>query len=107
MVEVTGEVGPIFQSSIETIRLIAHSQHLPTSDEDLFALGEYLDAYDVRLVADHMLYVQAKAKARAYISQRLVERVQWNSGIGGAISDMTEELREELLRAAEPVEPRA
>lgn len=102
MVEATGEVEHIFQHSIDTIRLIAHSQHLPTSDEDLYALGEYLDAYDAHLVADHALYMQAKAKARAYIAQRLAERLRWDSGLDGAIEDITAELREELLRAMEP-----
>ncbi|HET8609677.1 MAG TPA: hypothetical protein VFM11_08040 [Burkholderiales bacterium] len=107
MVQEVGEVEQIFQSGIDTIRLIAHSQHLPTSDDDLFAMGEYIDAYDANLVADHALYMQARAKARAYISQRLAERVQWNSGIDGAIRDMTEELREKLLRAMEPVDAKS
>lgn len=97
-----GEVGHIFQTGIDTIRLIARSQHLPTSDEELLALGEYLDAYDAKLVTDHALYMQAKTKARAYIALRLTERIRWDSGQGGVIGNMTAELREKLLRAKEP-----
>lgn len=102
MIKKAGEVEPIFQSGIETIRLIARSQHLPTSDEDLAALGEYLDAYDSKLVTDHALYLQAKTKARAYIALRLTERIRWDSGQGGAIGAMTAEFREKLLLKTKP-----
>lgn len=107
MVEGVSGNNPIFQSGIDTIKLIANSQHLPTSDEELFALAEFIDAYDAKLVADHGLYMQAKAKARAYIAQQLVENLKWDSRQSGAIGDMTHALREELLRRMEPKNPNA
>lgn len=81
---------------------IARSPHLPTSDEELATLGEYLDAFEAKLVTDHTFYLQAKTKARAFIALRLTERVRWDSGQGGAIGAMTAELRDKLLRKTKP-----
>jgi hypothetical protein len=90
----------ILQTPIEEIRLIARSTCLPVNDRELLALGAYIDAYEAERVSDFALYVQARVKARAYIAQRLTERIRWDSGQDGAIGAMTAKLRRDLMTAA-------
>jgi hypothetical protein len=99
MVEVV-EGKEIFSNSIDAIKVIAASDRLPQDGNEVYALGEFVDAYDAGLVNDRALYVVATAKISAYAAQKLSEDIHWESDQSGAVRDITEQLREQLL--AEP-----
>lgn len=99
MVEVV-KTEEVFNHSVDTIRAIASAQTLPVNGNEVYALGEFVDAYDAGLVNDRSLYVLATAKIGAYAAQKLAEDIHWESDQSGAVHDITEQLREELL--AEP-----
>jgi hypothetical protein len=99
MVEVV-KTEEVFNNSVATIRAIASAQTLPADGNEVYALGEFVDAYDAGLVNDRRLYVLATAKIGAYAAQQLSQDVRWECEQSGAVHDITEQLREELL--AEP-----
>lgn len=86
---------------MDEIKRIARSTDLPADGRELFMLGAYLDAYEEKRVVDFTLHVQARLKARAYITQQLAAHIRWDSGQGGAVGKMTAELRGELQHAEE------